>query len=125
MKIAHLIESNSVSYGGPAFGMARIIDNYPTDVVVTIIITGNTYSGPEVEIKKNVRILNYPNPLSILFYLITNSYDLVIVHGVWRSELFVVGLVSIFKKRDNVAYSILVSLVNEINNYRTRENKAK
>lgn len=98
MKIAHLIESNSVSYGGPAFGMARIIDNYPTDAVVTIIITGNKYSGPEVEIKKNVRILKYPNPLSILFYLITNNYDLVIVHGVWRSELFVVGLVSIFKK---------------------------
>ena len=98
MKIVHLIESNRVSYGGPAFGLARIVDNYPSDVEVTIIVTGNTFLGPEVEINKNVCILKSQNRSSILSHLIKGSYDLAIVHGVWRSELFLVGLVSIFKK---------------------------
>ena len=99
MKIIHFIESVKISYGGPAFGMSRIINNYPPNIDATVVVTGRKFVGSEVYFKKKVKLVILKNGLDLIKFLIKNHYDLAIVHGVWRYELFIVGIFSYFQRK--------------------------
>ena len=105
MKIVHFIESINVSYGGPAFGMSRIINNYPSGVNVTVVVTGDRYHGAEVNFTRSIELIKLDNRSSMTRYLLKQNFDLYVVHGTWRKELFLVGFYSYLKKKPSFIFA--------------------
>lgn len=96
MKIIHIIDSLSVSYGGPAFGVTRLCYNYPKSIDVLIIEMNQQANSEKVKSISPVISLS-PGPLKyaqLLSNIITFRPDVVVLHGAWRPELIIVSMIS-------------------------------